>query len=245
VIKILIAFLFCQMAWGKVSLELKTQQATVNQGEIIEGVLILKEGVVPPFSLRDKTFGKTVYLFSLEPFVGRASTFEAKAKVIFVKVPETNILLETVNGEEVVISWSGLKVKPTEAVQSFLFGDFEIPARKKVLPWIGGILTLAFLCFIGWFLLSKSNRKRLQKQKKKMLKDQLSQADNYENVVTIWKNKHQTLKEFPEMDNAFKNLEATLFKYQFKPHRTPDEIQQVMDAYAKFRDEILKGQNGV
>jgi cbb3-type cytochrome oxidase subunit 3 len=245
VIKLLILFLFCHVAWGKVSLEFKTNQPSVNQGEIIEGTLALIEGTVPSMNLRGKNIAKGVYILNIEPFMGKAESFEAKTKLIFLKVPETNMAMETLNGEEVIILWKDLEIKPTEAAQSFLLGDFEIPDRKKLMPWILGFIFLVLLALVFWYFKTANKHKNLSKQQRKMLKDQLLHASSYEDVVLIWNNKHQTLKEFPTFDTPFKNLEVTLFKYQFKPQRSASEVEQVMEAYRKFRDEIQKGQDGI
>jgi hypothetical protein len=245
VIQIIIGLFICQFAWGKVSLEFKPNQISVNQGEIVEGHLILNEGTIPTMSLKGKNIGKTLYIFNIEPFVGNGGAFQAKTKLIFSKVPEANSALENVNGEEIFIFWNNLNVNPTEESQSFLLGDFEIPGRKKIIPWIIALLVTSLIGYIVWRFKKRVHLSRNLKKRKLALRDKLAQASSYDEVVIIWKNKHQTLKEFPNMEEPFKNLEVTLFKYQFKPQRTNQELEQVMEAYQKFKEEVLKGNYGI
>lgn len=244
-IKIILAIFLSQLAWAKVSLEFRPNLSSVNQGEIVEGDLVLKDGPMPTTSLRGKSIGKIIYVFNIEPFLGNAGSFQAKAKLIFSKVPETTLAVESINGEEMIIFWNNLTINPTEESQSFLLGDFEIPSRKKILPWLIGLFAASITGSLVWFFIKKIRRRRDLRQKKKALRDQLTHASTYDEVVIIWKNKHQTLKEFPTIEDAFKNLEVILFKYQFKPQRSPHEIEQVMESYQKFRQEVLKGTHGI
>ena len=244
-IKIILALFICQIAWGKVSLEFKPGQSSVNQGEIVEGHLILNEGSIPTLSLKGKNIGKTIYILNVEPFMGNAGIFQARAKLIFSKVPEASSVVETINGEEVSIFWDDLSINPTEESQSFLLGDFEIPGRKKIIPWLIALLTAFLIGSLIWFYIKKARNQRKLKQQKLALKDQLLQASSYDEVVSIWMNKHQTLKEFPVLEEAFKNLEITLFKYQFKPQRTNHELEQVMQAYQNFKADVQKGTHGI
>jgi hypothetical protein len=57
--------------------------------------------------------------------------------------------------------------------------------------------------------------------------------------------KHDILKVFPDLGDEFKKLETVLFRYQFKPHRSKSEEEEVLVAYRKFIDSIKGGFDGV
>jgi hypothetical protein len=61
----------------------------------------------------------------------------------------------------------------------------------------------------------------------------------------MWQNKRKYLEHFPHIDEEFKTLEETLFKYQFKPSITEDEVAKVLTAYSKFKNAVNGSFNGI
>lgn len=234
-------------AWSKVTMELRPASDSVKQGEIIAAKLIVKEasGQSALAGLKGKKISKTLYLLSVSPFMGKQGVLEADAKIIFLTVPESSYIMETINGEEVAIHWANVDVQPTEETKSFLLGDFEIPERKELLPWILGILGLSILALFGIWIKNKLQGK----EKKKLLliktKQEVLGCSSYDDVVAMWRNKRNYLQTFPQLEGAFQSLEVTLFKYQFKPQRTSWEVEEVMSAYNKFKSDAQGVLNGI
>jgi hypothetical protein len=234
-------------AWSKVSLELKLDSNSIKQGQIGTGSLVVQstDGNAGLSGLKGKTLGKSLYLFNVSPFMGKQGQLASDVKVIFTQVPASNSVTETINNEEISISWSNIQVVPTESSKSFLFGDFEIPSRLVIFPWIAGIIGLGFLALIVIRIRSMLNLKKSTKNRKLKLKDEITNSSNYDDVVLMWRQKSRYLNEFPQLENHFKTLEVVLFKYQFKPQRTEQEVNAVMDAYQTFKSSVLGDLNGI
>lgn len=234
-------------AWSRVNLELVLNADSIKQGEIAPARLIVRdsEGKTTLSGLKGKNIGKTIYLLSVAPFIGKAGQFESDASVIFLKVPEVNSATEVIEGEEIVISWQNLQVLPTEEENSFLFGDFEVPERKEIVPWVIGLLLLLVTGSMIYWLSQKLKIKKLNKLKLIKLKQELLECRNYDEIVLMWRQKQTYLNTFPQLDKTFKHFEQTLFKYQFKPQRTSLELDEVQKAYEEFKTEILGALNGI
>lgn len=244
---LMIFFLLTSHALAKVQLELTAPSVDLKQGEIVSGKLILKdgEGQVSLGELKGKSFGKTIYFVSVNPLIGKNGKLESEIRFIFLAVPQTNSFNELINGEDFTITWDKFNVIPTQPVESFLLGDFDIPKRKKILLWmIIGLVLLAGAGGAFWY-----NYKIKKKQKKKMelkqLRLDLNSCKDYDDIVLMWQNKRKYLEHFPNIDEEFKTLEETLFKYQFKPSRTEDEVAKVLTAYSKFKNAVNGSFNGI
>lgn len=244
---ILILFFIISPVWSSVQLELDLATVTPKQGEIVAARLILKNarGQAALTGLKGKNFKKVVYLLNLSPFIGENGRLEADAKVIFLQVPETTFVSEVINGEEVVLSWREVRVIPTEASQSFLLGDFEIPGRKKIVLWISLFIALILISSGIFYAKRKYALKNRAVKRRKELKQNLLTATDYSGVVSLWQSKQIYLSEFPGLEVSFKKLEKTLFKYQFKPTQTTQEMQEVMRSYDQFKSDIMGVLNGV
>lgn len=246
--KIAVLFLFLfSSAWSRVNFELVLNSSSVKQGEIAIGKLIVKEsqGQTSFAGLKGKNIGKTVYLMNLSPFMGKAGQLESDAKIIFLAVPQTNSVSEVVDGEEIVITWNSIEVVPTEETKSFLLGNFEVPERKEVVPWILGFLIVLVLGGLGYWITEKIKSKKYSKTMLAKLKQEILACQNYDDIVLMWRQKRTYLQTFPQLETAFKTLEQTLFKYQFKPQRTERELDEVQKAYEQFKSESAGVLNGI
>lgn len=244
---VLFLLLFSVSAWSRVHLELVLNTPSVKQGEIAVGKLIVREsqGQTSFAGLKGKNVGKTVYLLNVSPFMGKAGQLESDAKVIFLKVPETTSVSEVLDGEEIAITWKGIEVVPIEETKSFLLGDFEVPERKDVLPWVLGFFIVLVLGAFGYWISHKFKLKKNAKFQLKKMKQEILACQNYDDIVLMWRQKRTYLQTFPQLENAFKNFEQTLFKYQFKPQRTEKELDEVQKAYEKFKSESTGALNGI
>lgn len=195
--------------------------------------------------LKGKTLGKSLYLFSVSPFMGKQGQLASDVKVIFTQVPVSNNVTETINNEEITISWANIQIIPTESSKSFLFGDFEIPSRLVIIPWFVGIIGLGLLALIILRIRSMLNLKTSIKTRKLKLKEEITSSTTYDDVVLMWRQKSRYLNEFPQLETHFKTLEVVLFKYQFKPQRTEQEVNAVMDAYQTFKSSVQGDLNGI
>ncbi len=236
----LVGILICFNSWGKVSLVLDLNHTQVKQGEIAEGRLIVKqtEGQAALGGLKGKNVSKTLYLLNVSPFMVKNGQLESEAKVIFITVPQTNSITETINGEEVSIRWDGIEILPTEESKSFVLGDFTIPEARQVLKWV--IIIVVPLLLIGvFFWFSKiSKKRRLLKNHFAQIEKELCGCGTYEEIVLMWRSKRRYLEAYPKLDIVFKNFEDILFKHQFKPTRTNFETEEVLAAYKKFIAEV-------
>lgn len=247
-IKILILLYFISFsAWSKVSLVLNLESNSIKQGQIALGSLVVQstDGNAGLSGLKGKTLGKSLYLLNVSPFMGKQGQLASDVKVIFTQIPLSNTVTETINNEEITISWSNLQIVPTEATKSFLFGDFDIPSRLVVFPWIIGVLGLGFLSLIIIRIRSMLKTKSSIKARKLKLKEEIISGKTYDDVVLMWLQKSRYLNEFPQLEDHFKKLEAVLFKYQFKQQRTELEVNAVMDAYQTFKSAVTGDLNGI
>ncbi len=247
-IKIFLTLLFLiSTSWAKTTLELSTQIPLVKQGSIIDCKLSIidSEGNSTLTGLAGREFGKTIYIISIDPFVQLNGVLEANARVVFEKVPEAPRATEMIGGQEVIINWQKIKVEKSKPAEKFLFGDFEVPEKLNLMKWL--LITLASLGLILILLRwrKKSLIKKKLKAKKLHLKAELLKPISYDEVVELWKNKHRYLSEFPGLDQAFKKLEETLFKYQFKSQRSEIEITQVLLAFDHFKNDVSGVLHGI
>lgn len=224
-------------AWSRVGMELMLDTSSVKQGEIAVGRLVVKQtdGQSIFGGLKGKNLGKTLYLLHVSPFMGKQGHLEAEAKFIFLAVPQTNNVSEVINGEEVFISWSNIEIIPTEPPKSFLLGNFEIPARKKIVQWFFIILATALVLGSMFYFNKLYSKKEKSKKQLDLIKKQLMNCKTYDDIVMMWEQKQDYLTSFPKLEQSYKNLEQVLFKYQFKPQRTESEIMEVISAYNKFK----------
>lgn len=246
--KLIFFFLFFSIsAWANVQLELSVENSSPKQGEIVPARLTLKEtqGQVFLSGINGKNFNKTLYVLSLSPFVIKGPFLEADAKIIFLKVPEGQFVSETVNGQEVAIHWNNIRVIGIETPQSFLLGDFEIPQKKKIVLWILITFGILGLVWMGYWITRKIKKKDAVLSRNKSLKQDLLNCHSYDQVVIMWKKKRIFLNEFPQLDEHFKELEKVLFKYQFKPSQSVQEISEVLGAYEKFKADVTGVLNGI
>jgi hypothetical protein len=248
VIKIFLTLLFLiSTSWGKTTLELSTPNPLVKQGSIIDCKLSIleSEGNSILVGLTGREFGKTIYIISIDPFVQMNGVLEANARVVFEKVPEAPSASEVIAGQEVIINWNKIKVEKSKPAEKFLFGDFDVPQKLSLIKWL--IITLVSLgltlILLRWR--KKSLFKKKLRAKKIDLKAELLKPTSYDQIVELWKNKHRYLSEFPELDQAFKKLEETLFKYQFKSQRSEIEITQVLLAFDHFKNDVSGVLHGI
>jgi hypothetical protein len=244
---VLLLFLLNSLVFAKVQLELTSPSQDIKQGEIISGKLFLKdgEGQVSLSGLKGKSIGETIYFVSVNPLIGKNGVLESEVRFIFLAIPQSNLLNERIDGDDFTISWVKFNVIPTQPVESFLLGDFVIPERKKILRWFMiGFLFLAAISCATWFYFKFKKKKKI-KIKLQELKEELINCKNYDDIVLLWQNKRKFIQHFPHIDKEFKALEVILFKYQFKPKRTEEEVSKVVTAYLKFKDAVSGSLNGI
>ena len=240
-IKIIIFLIFTlNVAWSRVGLELILNSPSVKQGEITSARLIVKQadGQAGLNGLQGKNLGKTLYLLNVSPFMGKQGALEAEAKVIFLTVPPSNAVSELINNEEVFIVWNNLEILPTESSKSFLLGDFEIPARRKIIIWMGSFLLALLIVLLAFWFKKRSSENNKRKKTLNNLKQKLLLCTNYEEIIEMWQNKKEFLETFPKIEENFKKFEIILFQYQFKLKRTEREIEEVVSAYKNFKNDV-------
>lgn len=244
----LLILLFSTVASAVV--ELQFPSSKIKQGSLESVIMRVDPSTAQSFELqkvRGQTIGETLYVYSVSPLMRKegGDDFEAEARVVFIKVPETPFLGYKTPAGEIVFSWKDLEVIPTEGAKELIFGEFEIPPRKKVLLW-GGILLVLIIAGLAGFRIWKVFQKRKQVRLQKLaVKNDISSVNDYQNVVRVWQNKRNFIREFPHLEQPFKNLEQTLFKYQFKQSQTDTEKNEVMSAWKKFVEETRGGFDGI
>ncbi|WP_408098459.1 hypothetical protein ACJVC5_05985 [Peredibacter sp. HCB2-198] len=238
------------LAFGASALNLDFGKNEIKQGSLETAKILLKADAVqrvPLQKLKGQTLADTLYFYDVSPLMRKEGSdyFEAEAKVIFAKAPETNALGTKFGEEDLLITWGNSQVLPTEAAQGFIFGKFEIPSRPKILLWLSVTLGVGILAFLIIWGRKKYLIKTTLKKKKRALKQELLSATTYQEVVDLWKKKHKFFDEFPQVEEPFKSFEAVLFKYQFKPRQNEAEISQVIEAYRDFVRKVEGGLNGI
>jgi hypothetical protein len=234
---ILLLFSFPLLAAVTVKVDLGP---SVNQGELTEASLsvISTEGMELQ-KLKGQTIGKTMYFYDVSP-IG------AQAKVIFIQVPNGSTIEGTVDGKQVVLDWSGTEIIPTEAPKELIFGTFDVPKNIKWALWITVGLAIALLAFFaGRAIFLKQKRKRTVKERLKRLKSEILERKSYEEVVELWKQKHEIIKTFPHIKGPFDSLQETLNRHQFKPRQSESEKIEVMESYRKFCRSVEGGFIGI
>ena len=221
--------------------------SSVKQGEILRARLLIKEtdGTSGFGGIKHQTLGKVLYLYHVGPFIMKQGVLESEVKVLFSKVPTSNSVTEVIQGEQVTISWSEFQVIPTQESEGFQFGTFEIPKMIRWLPWLIGALTILILFFIIARWKKRQAEKKQVKHLRAKMKEELMGAKTYEDIVQLWQKKRVYLKQFPSIEENFKKLEETLFKFQFKPQRNESEIFIIQASYEKFKQDIPGALNGI
>ena len=247
---ILLILICSQLAFGTTNLTLEFVAQEIKQGSLESVKIHLNPEAAQRISLnklKGQTLGETIYLYDVSPLMRKAgsSNFEADAKVIFVKTPETNALAFKQETEDLFITWGNTQITPTEAAKGFIFGNFEIPSRPKIILWLSILLGVGLLTFLGFWGRNKYRTKQALKAKTRALKAELTTAQTYAEVVNVWKKKHLYVSTFPHIEDSLKDFETVLFKYQFKPRQSEAEINVVMEAYREFLQKIAGGLNGI
>lgn len=233
--------------WSKVELNLVLSVDRIKQGEIVQVRMVLEqsEGQAALSGLNGLNIQKTIYIISLSPFTGKDGNYEADAKVIFLKAPESSLLKETINGEEVSIRWTAVEIIPTEEPKSFLLGDFDVPNRRSFALWItGGVITFTFILLAFFIIRSRKKKQKLKAAKIKLKKDLISN-ETYTEIVMMWREKQIFLEVFPEITEDFKEFEKVLFKYQFKENQNKSEVDEIISSYKTFCTRVLGVLNGI
>ncbi|MFP5385483.1 MAG: hypothetical protein ACLGHN_05350 [Bacteriovoracia bacterium] len=222
----------------------------VKQGSLEKTVLNVDMKTAQLFNiqkLKGETVEDVLYFHHISPLERKSDdgAFYAEATVIFAKVPESNSLIYKGENGNITISWPEIEVTTTEADQKLIFADFTIPGRKNVWLFVLSALLLLSVGIFTWVFRQRWKTKQLEKKRKQELKEQLFSARSFEDVVFIWQKKHQFLKEFDHLEEPFRHLEQTLFKYQFKPKQSESEKEEVLKAFRSFIQKIEGGFNGV
>jgi hypothetical protein len=221
----------------------------INQGSLQDVRLIIDEesfSKLDSLKLMGLTIEETLYIHAISAFTRKSPTLlETSATVVFIKVPKKNSgNIETPKGK-IEVTWENIKVKPIEAPQGFLFGDFDVPKAKNIFVWLISFFILTFFIFLGIKLKNKRHNKLTARKTLDILKNQIRTADDYDAIVTVWKNKHEILRCFPGLHNAFTNLEKELFRVQFKPVQSDLEKDSIGKTYRKFLEEIKGDLDGI
>ncbi len=188
-IKILIFLFAFSSSVFAAQMQLELSSAVVKQGSLIDVVVRLDGSSVQQVELqklKGVSLADTVYLYQVAPLVRNGDNFEADAKIIFLKVPETKPVIHKIGETEISITWSDVEVQPTEAPGKFLFGQFEIPGSRRIFEILAVLVILA-LVFLGFYKLrQKRKAKKALRQKRAELKDKVISARDYHEVVSLW-----------------------------------------------------------
>lgn len=245
---LLLLIILSSQVFAAAQMQLDLSSAVVKQGSLIDAVVRLDGNSVQQIELqklKGVSLADTIYIYQVSPLIRNGESFEADAKVIFLKVPEGKPVVHKIGEKEVSISWSDVEVQPTEAPAQFLFGQFEIPGKKRILEILAALLFVGLVAFGIYKLSGKNKKKKALKQMRADLKDKVMSAREYQDVVNLWQQKALLNKEFPHLTEPFKELETVLFKYQFKQSQNEMEKAEVMKSYRDFMTKVQGGFNGI
>ena len=239
------------MSSGKIHFELTEDK--VIQGSLIKTKFKFQQNSDQSLrieNLEGISIGDTIYINQLLPVNGDSDgkIINGDASIMFIKVPEKSNLEHKIDGFNIEATWTQVDILPTELSEDLLFGEFNFPDTKRVILWIAiaaGILVFLVFIFLFWMKRMKRKKLKFKKLKKINIKNSLLSPASYDEVVHMWEMKHDILKVYPGIGDEFKKLEMVLFRYQFKPHRSKSEEEEVLVAYRKFIDSIKGGFDGV
>lgn len=222
----------------------------VTQGSIVKVQLSMDADSFQQIDIqkmKGQTLAETVYLYNVSSFIRRSgeSWFDAEALIVFVKIPENKNLLHKSAQSEILLNLSDVSVKPTEAPQSFIFGDFTAPEKKKYLLWLVSFVLLLLLGVFGFTINKKIKLKKERKKIRSSLKSELLSVNSYEDAVKVWQKKQDFLKEFPSVEKSFLDFQGVLFKYVFKQKQTDLEKQEVLNSYKAVSQSVQELKDGV
>lgn len=231
-------------------LEIRFKEGKVKQGTIVPATLVFdgeSSQKLPLNKLVGETLGKSFYVYSAKPLITKDNwnAFESEAQVIVATIPESSPVVFKSGDFDVMVMWNEVEFIPTDAPNQMIYGEFDIPARAKIIRWGLILLALAAAVLIGMKLQKRFTAKTALKKKRALIKDEIMSVREYSEVVKVWQRKNDILKEFPSLEQNFRNLESVLFKYQFKPTQTEVEKLQVMDAWKEFLAVSQGSLNGV
>lgn len=235
---------------GVVKFEIKFKDAKVKQGTIAPATLVFdaeSSQKLPLNKLVGETLGKSFYIYSAKPFITKNNwnALESEAEVIVAAIPESSPVVFKSGDVDGMILWNDVEFVPTEASGQMIYGNFEIPSRAKIIRWSLILIALAAAALIGLKVKNKLAKKNAIKKRRAVIKEEIMSVREYAEVVKVWQKKSEILKEFPALENNFKNLESVLFKYQFKSSQSETEKLQVMNAWRDFVGQSQGGFNGV
>ena len=248
-IQIIFIFLLSFSAWS-VDIGLEFSVPEIKQGSLTSA-LIKIDAVgaqeVPPQKLRSKTFADTIYIYEMGTPIRKEGRpyFEAEAKIIFIKVPETNELSFAEDGKSFKIFWNAVTVLPTKADKSFMYGAFSAPARFQAFKWGICLLCITLLLVLIFWINRKYQSRAIRKKHLSDLKKKLIAPSNYFEIVDVWMNRQSYLTTFPLIEESFRNLEQKLFKVQFKPHQSEQEKEFIVESYKDFLISIKGPLDGI
>jgi hypothetical protein len=222
----------------------------VKQGSIVSAQIKLdatSAQEMPLQKLKSKTFAETIYIYDVGTPIRKEGRpyFEGDAKIIFVKVPESNQLTFTEEGISYKVFWNEVKVVPTEVEKAFLYGAFSVPTRFQPFKWILLVLGAGVISGIGFWIYRLVSFKNQKKKKLRDVKNKLLSPSSYDDVVQVWMNRQLYLLTFPAIDEAFRKFEQKLFKVQFKPSQSEQEKAHVVDSYNEFLASIKGPLDGI
>jgi hypothetical protein len=233
-----------------VDIGLEFSSPEIKQGSIVSAQIKVDASSAQEFPLqkiKSKTFAETIYIYDVGIPLRKEGRpyFEADAKIIFVKVPESNQLSFTEDGQSFKVFWNEIKIIPTEVEKTFLYGVFSVPSRFQYITWILSALGILVLVTVGIWFYRKHIFKVAEKKKLSDLKNKLLKPVTYEEVVQVWMERQIFLTTFPKTEEAFRQFEQTLFKVQFKPKQSESEKEKVLDSYKQFLSSIKGLTDGI
>lgn len=235
---------------AEVRITLSFPKAQIKQGQLEEAEITMDFSAAQNFEiqkLKDTTPGDILYFHKISPMMrsNAGGTLTGKASVVFINVPQTNFVRFNEQDETIHLSWNDIEITPTEAKPVFLYENFSIPGRKEIKSLFIPLILIFLLLPLGVFLFRRYKKDKAEKERKRQLKESLLGASKYEEVVELWKEKNRFITEFPASEQAFRNLEEVLFKYQFKPTQDISEKNEVMKAYRDFTNRLQENLNGI
>lgn len=234
-------------SFSNVELRVSTSYQSIKQGEIVDATLHVQSsrGEIPLKGLVGKHFAETIYIYSMEPFVVKNGIMESRAKVIFTKIPSSESLQQEIEGVIYIMNWPGLQILPIAQTEGFKFGNFNIPHS---LPWLVIIVILLIfvpVCIYSIRLLKNHQSKKRHKRNLKGLMTELESAKDYNDVERIWLKRNEYIKAFPQIENDFKKFEEILNRHQFKRSRREADLNEINEAYEKFKSQLVGVRNGI
>lgn len=218
---VIFLILFSLSALGN-EIKIQFNREEVLIGETVQGSVAGYYGQ----PIDNKRVGDELYIVSMD---------SEAAEIIFLKkLSSSSLKLD----EENTIVWSPIELKEVSMPQgiSLIEQSLNFGANRT---WIIILTALAIISgILAKFYLSHYRPKLIERKRKTEVKNKLFSASSFEEVTEVWRQKHQLIQMFPNIEEAFVRFEVDYYKIAFRPDISEEDKKSIEKKYQNFLDQV-------